>query len=120
MTGEIRIEPPLTWTECQGSRFLGRSTEGPRALLLEVDGELPTATVGLALPDRDDEESLDWLEDDLQELIDAFPGHEFRGRIQCMGDGHWNDMWGVVVIDGRAQRVTPQVIWPDDTPGAPS
>ncbi|GGU40733.1 hypothetical protein GCM10010289_72160 [Streptomyces violascens] len=114
VTGEIRIEPPLTLAECRASRFSGRSSEGPRAIMLDAREQPPQRTVGRVLPDRDDAESLGQLEDDVQELIDAFPGHEFRGRFQCMGDGHWDDMWGVVVIDGCARRVTPRVIWPDE------
>ncbi|MFG2210982.1 DUF6205 family protein [Streptomyces sp. NPDC048638] len=85
--------------------------------MLDVQEQRPLRAVGRVLSDRDDEESLSQMEDDVQELIDAFPGHEFRGRFQCMGDGHWDDMWGVVVIDGCARRVTPQVIWPDDEAG---
>ncbi|WP_327359779.1 DUF6205 family protein [Streptomyces sp. NBC_01304] len=114
----------MVWAEFNGSRFAEWRPQRNRAVLLDVprkrDSKVPEVdqqqTVRRVLPDGDDQESLERLDDDLQELIDAFPGHTFRGRFQCIGDNHWSDMWGVAVIDGRAVRVKPTVVWPDDAP----
>ncbi len=55
------------------------------------------------------------MEGEVQELIDAFPAHSFSGRLQCMGDDHWSDMWGVVIRGRQAEEVRPTVVWPGES-----
>ncbi|MFJ3182374.1 DUF6205 family protein [Streptomyces sp. NPDC086796] len=125
VSGEILIDPPLRGAALEDSPFCDPWADGRarRCLCLDV-GEEPvddTAPDGaFELVARRvisaDVERLDGfdMEGEVQELIDAFPAHAFTGRLQCMGDNHWSDMWGVVVRGRRAERVTPAVVWPGE------
>lgn len=53
------------------------------------------------------------LVEQVQRCIDLFPGHTFTGRLDCEGDEN-TDLWRVVVRDGRAVRIEPRIIWPDE------
>ncbi|WP_432156045.1 DUF6205 family protein [Streptomyces sp. bgisy153] len=125
VSGEILIDPPLRGDALTASPFADAWSGGEarRCICLDVE-EVPAADAApgtaVALVARRvisaDVERLDAfdMEDELQELIDAFPRHTFTGRLQCMGDNHWDDMWGVIVRGGRAEKVKPTVIWPGD------
>ncbi|MYZ37917.1 MULTISPECIES: DUF6205 family protein [unclassified Streptomyces] len=126
VSGEILIEPPLRGATLKASPFYDPwiGGEAQRCIRLDAgeepaDGAAPETATELVARRviSADVERLDAfdMEDELQELLDAFPGHTFTGRLQCMGDNHWSDMWGVVVRDGRAEKVTPTVVWPGDT-----
>ncbi len=55
----------------------------------------------------------DSLLDEVQVAIDAFPGHDWSGRLDCEGEQN-GDMWRVVIRDGRAVKVKPRIVWPDE------
>lgn len=127
VTGEIRIDPPLRGQALDGTLFADPYEDGyaQRCICLEIVEEAPYTDPGAgAAPvwtahrvisaDVECLEAFD-MEAELQELIDTFPGHTFTGRLQCMGDNRWSDMWGVIVHDGRAKRVRPTVTWPGDS-----
>lgn len=125
VTGEFAITPPLTWAEIQGSPFKRVSRPAYLAegidLLLRVEettvdtdeGSLVRRT-GVALVMQEiDEYRERGLVDQVQRVIDLFPGHTFTGRLECEGEEN-TDMWRVMVRNGRAVKIAPRIVWPDD------
>jgi hypothetical protein len=123
VAGEFTITPPLTWPEFHDSPFASddwRDTD----LVLRVDEEQVNTDDGLlirrtasALVMREiDEYNARNLIQQVQAAIDAFPGHTFTGRLDCEGEEN-TDIWRVVVRDGRAVKVEPRIVWPDEDGG---
>ncbi|MFD5814362.1 DUF6205 family protein [Streptomyces sp. NPDC127038] len=121
--GEIRIEPPLTWAEIKNNPLLpetsaGRAEYDVRLKIDEEtvdtdDGQLVRKTCSALVPAWDDSFKAYHLVDHVQHMIDAFPGHTFSGRLDCEGE-EAGDLWRVVVRNGRAVKVTPSILWPDE------
>lgn len=121
--GEFAITPPLTWNEFKGSEFAPHnitSTYEPDLILRVDESSVDTddgpllRRVATALEMRDIGEYRErGLVETVQRAIDAFPGHTFTGRLECEGEEN-TDMWRVVVRDGRAVRVEPRIVWPDE------
>lgn len=119
-TGEFRITPPLTWREMKDSPFLPNGTSS-RDLVLRVDEETVDGDDGvlirrtasaLVMREIDEYRAYDLL-DHVQQAVAAFPGHEWSGRLECEGEDN-SDMWRVVIRNGRAVKVQPRIIWPDE------
>lgn len=53
------------------------------------------------------------LLDVVQQAIDSFPGHTFTGHLHCEGEEN-ADIWRVAIRDGRAVKVEPRIVWPDE------
>lgn len=123
VTGEISIEPPLTWQEFKDSPFLpgGSNDNGNFDVSLRTDeetvdtdeGQLVRKTASVVVPRWDDSFKAYHLIEHVQAVIDAFPGRTFTGRLECEGEDN-TDMWRVVVRDGRAVKVEPRIVWPDE------
>lgn len=130
VTGEFAIDPPLTWHEIKGSPFsfpsaLGRIVREYHAnefdLALRVNeetvdteqGTLVRRTASALVMRQIDEYRERDLVQQVQRIIDLFPGHTFTGRLECEGEEN-TDVWRVVVRDGRATRVEPRIVWPDE------
>lgn len=121
--GEIRIQPPLTWAEIKDSPFLPGSpndkTEYDVRLRADEEtidtdeGQLVRKTCSVLLPRWDDSFKAYHLVEHVQAVIDAFPGRTFTGRLDCEGE-ETGDLWRVVVRDGRALKVEPRIVWPDE------
>jgi hypothetical protein len=123
--GEIRIEPPIPWGQIKDSPFLpdqareygdGRDL---KFLLSEVHRDTDEGTViarsAVALVSTWDHEARGYnIVAHLQEVVDAYPGHEFVGRLDCAGE-NTGDLWRLEVHDRRAVKVTPRIVWPDGT-----
>ncbi|MZF56897.1 hypothetical protein GTX53_24215 [Streptomyces sp. SID5594] len=138
VTGEFAITPPLTWGEIKNGPFttamaLGKAVRLYMAsahdydLALRVNEESVETTEGtlvrrtaaaLVMREIDDYRERNLVEQ-VQEIIDAFPGHTFTGRLDCEGEEN-TDLWRVVVREGRALRVEPRIVWPDDEDGGRS
>ena len=126
VTGELHIEPPLTWPEFKDSRFLPGSPNdnGNYDVQLRADeetvdtdeGQLVRKTASVLLPRWDDSFKAYNLIEHVQAVIDAFPGRTFTGRLECEGEDN-TDMWRLIVRDGRAVRVEPRIVWPDEEDG---
>lgn len=118
VSGKIRITPPLAWGEIKGSPFLSDDDMSVR-LDVEVetvdtpDGELLRRTAYELIPATDEAFKAYHLIEHVQQAIDAFPGHNFTGRLHCEGE-EAGDLWRVVIRDGRAAEVRPQIVWPDE------
>lgn len=123
VTGEIRIDPPLTWGEFKDSPFLPDSLTATidydvclhtdEATVDTGEGQLIRKTASVLLPRWEDSFRAYHLIEHVQAVIDAFPGHVFSGRLNCEGEDN-TDLWRVVIRDGRAVRVEPRIVWPDE------
>lgn len=125
VTGEFTITPPLTWNEIKGSPFepAGRSMYAAldvdlalRVTEESVDTDEGTLVrrAGTALVMRQTDEYRAYnLIEQVQRCVDLFPGHAFTGRLECEGEEN-TDMWRVVIREGRAVRVEPRIVWPED------
>jgi hypothetical protein len=120
--GELTISPPLTWNEFKDSPFYAlQQYDAQRDLMLRVDetevdtdgGVLTRRTASALVMAWEDEYRAYNLMDHVQEAVTAFPGHTWSGRLECEGEEN-TDMWRVVVRDGRAVRVEPRIVWPDE------
>jgi hypothetical protein len=124
MRGEITIEPPLRWFEYKDSPYRSRehAMENRKGLYLverseqvETDDGILEARTATAVafpwpyPVR-----LSLVEEELQELVDAFPGHQFVGYLHGQGPV-WGDIWRLGVTDGQAVKTVPMIAWPDGT-----
>jgi hypothetical protein len=123
VTGEFAITPPLTWNEFKDSPFAPHNakTGYDPSLLLHVDessvdtdeGPLLRRTATALVMREIDEYRERGLVDEVQRAIDSFPGHAFIGRLECEGEEN-TDIWRVVIRDGRAVKVEPRIVWPDE------
>lgn len=127
-TGEITITPPIPWGRLTGSPFLpdnarnygGRDSDGPRDLMFRIEEQTTETDEGiltrrsaaaLVTTWEDEMKGYDIVEH-LQEVIDAFPDHEFTGRLDCAGEES-PDIWRLEIHDRRAVKVRPRIVWPD-------
>jgi uncharacterized protein DUF6205 len=123
VTGEFIVTPPLTWAEYKDSRFAPHNISEPwePSLILRVDedtvdtdeGPLLRRTATALVMREISEYRAHGLVDEVQEAVDAFPGHGWSGRLDCEGEEN-TDIWRVAIRDGRAVRVEPRIVWPDE------
>lgn len=124
VTGEIAIEPPLKWAEFKDSPFNRTSVDaydGTKNVELRVDtetvetddGPLMRKSATSLIPAWDGSGKFYNLIEHVQEAIDAFPGHTFTGRFDCEGEEN-TDIYRVVIREGRAVKVEPRIVWPDE------
>ena len=95
VTGEFAITPPLTWPEFKDSRFAPDNLENSYtpSLVFRVDEDTVDTDEGVlvrrmatALVMRQiDEYRAYGLLEEVQEAVNAFPGHEWTGRLNCAG-----------------------------------
>ncbi|MGW4670132.1 DUF6205 family protein [Streptomyces sp. NPDC004324] len=118
--GEFAIEPPLTWTEFKDSEFASDHIGAPDLVLRVTeeaidtdDGPLLKRTATALVMREIDEYRAHNLLAQVQKAVDSFPGHTFTGRLDCEGEEN-TDLWRVVVRDGRALKIVPQIVWPED------
>jgi len=121
--GEFAIEPPLTWNEFKDSPFSPYPPAGDDCieLVLRVDeetvetddGPLLRRTASALVMSEIDEYRAHGLLDVVQKAVDAFPGHAFTGRLECEGEEN-TDIWRVIVRDGRALKIVPRIVWPEE------
>lgn len=123
VTGEFALTPPLTWTEFKDSPFAPHNIEDAfnPSLILRVDEDsvdtdegplLRRTATALAMREIDEYRAYGLL-DEVQAAVDAFPGREWSGRLECEGEEN-TDIWRVVIRDGRAVRIEPRIVWPDE------
>lgn len=123
VTGEFAITPPLTWNEFKDSPFAPHNAKSryEPSLILRVnedsvdtdEGPLLRRTATALVMRQIDEYRERGLVAEVQSAIDAFPGHSWSGRLECEGEEN-TDMWRVIVRNGRAVRVEPRIVWPDE------
>lgn len=120
--GSIAITPPLNWSQIKDSPFNPeRGRLDGMDVVFAVDeetvdtheGTLTRRTAEALVPAWEEAYKAYNLVKHVQQVIDAFPGHDFTGHLECEGEEN-ADMWRVVVRDGRAVKVTPRIVWPED------
>lgn len=124
VTGEIRIDPPITWGELHDERW---ALAGDRDAVVRVETEEVDTPEGLLakhrgvaiIPERQDQSAYH-LTEHVQAIVDRFgrapdgtPIRTFTGHLECVWAGG-EEMWRVVVEDGQAKRVKPIFVWPGD------
>lgn len=121
--GEISIDPPLTWAEIRNSAWApgGNSRWNVKLAITEEaidtdEGPLTRRTSAGLVPLVEDGYKGDIVAH-VQAAIDAFPGHAFSGRFDCEGEDS-GDIWRLVVRNGRAEKVKPRIVWPDEDEAA--
>jgi hypothetical protein len=120
--GELTITPPLTWNEFKDSTFhVPTDAYADLDVKLAVteetvdtdEGPLLRKTATALVPAWCAPFKAYHLLEHVQQAIDAFPGHTFSGHFGCSGE-EAGDLWRVVVRDGRAVKVEPRIVWPDE------
>lgn len=123
-TGEIRIEPPLAWSDIKDSPFLPanarrRGSEG-RDLMFRIESDeretgegVLTVRRAVALVSTWDDEARGYdIVAHLQEVVDAHPTRTYHGRIDAEGTES-ADIWRLKVVARRATRFEPEIAWPE-------
>lgn len=126
ITGEITIHPPLEWKHVRESVFLPSNTrtgsrQSGRDVMLRIEQETRetdegTLTVNRAVAVLATYAGYSGYEgkmvEHLQELVDAFPEHDFRGRIDGFGeDREAPDLWRVKVVNRKVIKFEPTILW---------
>lgn len=116
-TGQVRIEPPLTWGEI-------KSSDCPRfndlALRLDEDtedtltGQIRIVTAPAVAPLISGPFNGYDIETELQALIDAYPGHEFTGAIEARPLDPGGTPWRYAVQGRTVVRQEPRTVWPGE------
>jgi hypothetical protein len=117
VTGAILITPPLTAAELRahpevkdGDCAYVQVNEEP----VETDeGTLIRTTGNAIVPWRDEEYKAYDLVEQVQHIVSTFPDRAYEGRFDCYGEEN-PDIWRLVIRDGRAVQIRPQLIWPDE------
>jgi hypothetical protein len=122
--GQITISPPLTWREIKGSPFVVLAADllPARDCKLRVvqeerdtdEGTLISKYADAIVCSYDDQIKAYTIEAHLQELLDLHgEGHTFSGHLDAEGE-EAGDLWRLAVRDGRAVRIEPRIVWPDE------
>jgi hypothetical protein len=120
LSGELRIEPPLTWSEMRESKHLDFESEDGfgvfKIQVLEQEVETEEGVLskksGVAIEPFEDSVKAYHARENLAEIVAAFPGHRFIGCIE--GDGEeQGDTWRLYVRDGNVIEHKGVVSWPD-------
>lgn len=115
--GHFDIVPPLTITELRKHPDF-RGTQDRQAIVVTEeetvqtdDGDLIRKAGVRVEPAFLDEDVKRYdLQEHLQEIVTAYPGHEFPGHIKVLGED--GDRWGYHVVNGQVVEVCPVVRWP--------
>lgn len=113
-SGRVEITPPLTWQQLKTTI----ATEDVRIEQREEDGPLGRIITGVAVvPDRPSQ----WgphTGQELQSLIDQYPGHEFTGSLRV----DWKPVYGEdqvlaerwTVVERTVLQETAHLAWTTD------
>ena len=111
-TGEITISPPLTWPELGKQSLQNDLRIELRQEVTDTDTGQVTVITGVAVKAASPSSGYKML-DELQALLGVYGGtHQFTGHIEAVGEE--GDRWRLLVRDGKAVQVYPQIIWPGE------
>ena len=115
-SGEIAIDPPLTWAEIQAGPPVKDIRLKLREETTDTETGRTTVTTAVAVIPREASFGDHQMVEDIQAVVDHYgAAHEFGGHIQAQ----WDPGYGFtppqrfLVADGRVQVVTAQVSWPE-------
>ena len=115
-TGEITIAPPLTWAQIKNNKAHGFQdlkliTE---ETVTETETGRSTIVTGVAIvPAHTYSYNGRWIREELQSVIDAFPGHEFAGAITARPDDPDGLPWRYIIRDRTVIQQNAQYAWVD-------
>lgn len=126
-SGQININPPLTWGEIKDSPYLpdrvNRDGNWRDAQLITTDpfwratnGGHAYLRTAVAIEPTSPEESMKRydLKHHLSEIVTAYPDRTYTGAINCIGEDGYQ--WRYVIRDGVVVEQRPTIVWPDDEP----
>lgn len=126
--GELTIQPPLNHREISILRGLtDKATQGrlDRDVYIAVqetevdteDGVLiwRTASKVKARPNN----YASGLYKGLNQIAAALPDRTFGGYLECQDKGGDGEHWRIVVRNGIARDIYPELVWPDEPPERP-
>jgi hypothetical protein len=124
LTGEIYTSPPISWKEAKDTIWAQQNQREDELTLemfeetvpTELDGEyvqVVRRTFTHVRPTWDDGIKAYKTEQILQDIVDFFPGHEWSGYIEGVGE-EYPDVWRLYVKNGVVNRVEPKIVWPED------
>jgi hypothetical protein len=117
--GVIKISPPLSHQDLKGvPDFIGDDEAEVELVITEAEVETDQGTLinRQASVVRPKDEGEDWkryyTDNQLQTLVAAFPGHEFHGYFEFLGED--GERWRTV-LKGREvhEYVRPELRWPE-------
>ena len=124
VTGYLSVKPPMKWSQIKDSKFfienkaVGRGT--PRiAMCVDRDDRETDEGVNTVLtcrtigPLRDTPYDARQMEDDVAELVAAFPDHAFRGELVVDSEDFGGDVWRVVSDEEGVRKEVALLLWPD-------
>lgn len=116
-TGEVRIEPPLSWAEIRSVRSPGlqdvklRLNEHTENTLTGQIRIIHAVAVEPATRDAFNGYS---IHEELQALVDVHRSHEFTGAIEARPEDPGGTPWRYIIRDRRVVRQVPQTAWQDE------
>lgn len=122
VTGEIQIIPPIPWKYIRDSVFLpdAAGKNPARDLVFVINERRAHCDEGLllirdavAVTARFPNYAGNIIKH-LQELVDAFPEHQFTGRLDMAGEDA-GDLWRLNVVDRVATEHRPKLVWPKES-----
>ena len=119
--GEITITPPIPWKDIKDSHFRPtpayQSQVNLQFSVTEEAKELEEGTfyrkVATAVVVSHPSESKNYyVTQNLQEILNAHPGHQFTGYFEAVGED--GERWRVVITSDRiATEIKPELVWPE-------
>jgi hypothetical protein len=124
--GEIRIDPPVPWLDIRYSEYVPQPGIKPweynNDLMLRVVEEPTENAEGETLIRRwvdaivscgADEQRASYLEQEIDGIIaELGSGYTYSGYLE-MSCRDFMSQWRVKVVDGRAVKFEPKLVWPD-------
>ena len=117
--GQIAIVPPLSAEELRKHPEFTEDNQRRDAVIVVTKEVIPVAdgdltkkqgiTVGVT--DPDESFSRYHFTENLQEIVDAYPDHEFTGRIVWTGED--GGIWATVVRNRIVKEIYPIITWPE-------
>jgi hypothetical protein len=123
LRGGWAVHPPLKWSEIEPHVELTEA--GRRTVWLQVEEKKEDHEEGVlitkvchhvAVYEGESIKAYD-TEQEVREIAEAFPDHEFRGYMQVEGEEN-GDMWRMYIVKGKAIKHTVEALWPDPPEGA--
>jgi hypothetical protein len=119
VTGELVITPPLTaaeirhWEANVDIQQVNIRLKVAEETLQVEEGELTKRTAAAVLPWSEDRFKAYSVIEDVQAFLNMFgTGHQLTGWFDCAGEED-DDLWRLHVIDGKATKIEPQIVWPN-------
>lgn len=116
VTGEMRIDPPLTAAEVREWEAINRHPDVKlrveESTVIVDEGELIKRTAAALVPAWEEPFKAYSLEGDVQTFLNLFGVERLSGYFECSGEED-GDLWRLYIVDGKSTKVEPQIVWPN-------